>query len=166
MEFEEAVRSVLPCNGSFAWARAMARGRPFALPDQLFSAADEIWRGLPEEDWRQAFESHPRLGEDHAAAATVQSLAWSRGEQSAVADDDASRAALAAGNREYEKRFGQIFLLCATGKGAAEMLAILQRRLRNNEHVEMLEAAEQQRRITQLRLRKWLGLPAAGGRGV
>lgn len=163
MEFEEAVRNVLPCNGSHGWARAVTRGRPFALPEQMFAAADEAWRALPGADWQQAFASHPRLGESHAAAATVQSLAWSQGEQSALNDEEQSRAALAAGNRDYEDRFGHTFLLCATGKNAAEMLAILQRRLGNDPATELLEAAEQQRRITQLRLRKWLGLPSPAG---
>lgn len=163
---DEAVQGLLPCNGSLAWARALALRRPFSLPEQMFAAADEAWRALPPADWQQAFDSHPRLGESHAPAATAQSLAWSHGEQSAVTDEEASRAALAAGNREYEARFGRIFLLCATGKDATEMLAILQGRLQNDPQTEVLEAAEQQRRITQLRLRKWLGLPAASCEGV
>ena len=161
MAFEEAVEELLPCNGSAAWAQAVTRQRPFARPEPLFRVADAVWRGLPATDWQQAFASHPRLGESHAAA-TVQSLAWSHGEQSALTSEEQSRVALAAGNREYEARFGRVFLLCATGKNAAEMLAELQRRLPHDAETEAMEAAEQQRRITQLRLRKWLGLPAAG----
>lgn len=158
---DEAAQTVLPCNGSPAWARAMVSARPFADTKSLFAAADDAWRSLPLDDWQQAFDSHPRIGESHAKAAGAQSLAWSEGEQSAASPQEATRTALADGNRAYEARFGRIFLICATGKSAAEMLAILQRRLANDPDTELLEAAEQQRRITQLRLRKWLGLPAA-----
>lgn len=161
MGFEEAVRTVLPCNGSVAWAHAVTLRRPFAGPEALFAFADEVWRTLPQEHWQQAFASHPRLGETSASGATAQSLAWSRGEQGALSGEEvARRVALAAGNREYEARFGQVFLLCATGRTAAEILAALQQRLANDAASELLEAAEQQRRITQLRLRKWLGMPA------
>ncbi len=161
LPLDEAASAVLPCNGSPAWARAVARQRPFALPDTLFAAADEIWRALPPSDWQGAFDSHPRLGETHAEAATQSSLAWSAQEQSALSPEDVTRAALAEGNRAYEARFGRIFLVCATGKSTAEILAILHRRLANDPETELLEAADGQRRITQLRLRRWLGLPSA-----
>ncbi len=158
---DEAAQAILPCNGSLAWARAMGLQRPFTTAESFFIAADKAWRSLSLQDWQQAFNSHPRIGEAHAKAASAQSLAWSKGEQSAASSEDATRAALVEGNRAYEVRFGRIFLVCATGKSAAEMLAILQRRLANDSATEWLEAAEQQRRITQLRLRKWLGLPPA-----
>lgn len=155
------MRAILPCNGSLAWARALSLQRPFAEVKSLFPAADDAWRSLPLEDWQQAFHSHPRIGETHAKAAGAQSLAWSEGEQSAASPEEATRTALVEGNHVYEARFGRIFLVCATGKSAAEMLTILERRLRNDPDTELLEAAEQQRRITQLRLRKWLGQPPA-----
>ena len=157
-----AAETVLPCNGSRTWAHALAARRPFPAPEPLFAAADDIWRTLDLPDWLEAFDSHPRLGEAHAAAATAQSLHWSAGEQNALSAEAATRRALGEGNRLYETRFGRIFLLCATGKTAAEVLALLERRLGNDPQTELREAAEQQRRITQLRLRKWLGLPAAG----
>jgi 2-oxo-4-hydroxy-4-carboxy-5-ureidoimidazoline decarboxylase len=115
---------------------------------------------LPESDWQEAFDSHPRLGERRAKAATAQSLNWSAGEQSAANPDDAVREALAHGNREYEEKFGRIFLLCATGRSAPEMLMILRERMQNDAVTEVREAAEQQRLITRLRLRKWLQMPA------
>ncbi len=163
---EEAAEAVLPCNGSHTWAAALAARRPFGTAKALFVAADEVWRALPAAGWQAAFDSHPRIGEAKAHAATGRSLAWSAGEQvqaqaqCSVETDE--QAELAAGNRAYEARFGRIFLICATGKSAAEILAALQGRLRNDPHAELLEAAEQQRRITQLRLRKWLELPTTG----
>jgi 2-oxo-4-hydroxy-4-carboxy-5-ureidoimidazoline decarboxylase len=106
----------------------------------------------------EAFESHPRIGDrEKPAAATAQSAAWSAQEQSrAAASGDSLKQALANGNREYERKFGRIFIICATGKSAAEILEVLRRRLNNDEKVELHEAAEQQRQITQVRLRKWL----------
>ena len=156
MSAEDAAAAVLPCCGSEAWARGLAGRRPFASFEELSKASDEVWLALPERDWVQAFESHPRIGQAHAKAATAKSLAWSGGEQSAANPDDAARAALALGNAAYEAKFGRIFIVCATGKSAAEMLAILKGRMENDEATEMHEAAEQQRLITQIRLRKWL----------
>jgi 2-oxo-4-hydroxy-4-carboxy-5-ureidoimidazoline decarboxylase len=156
---DDAAEVILPCNGSPVWATLVAYNRPFDSPTALLTRSDEIWRSLPEEDWQEAFDSHPRLGEQKAKAA-AQSLNWSVQEQSAANPDNAVREALALGNREYEEKFGRIFLLCATGRTAAEMLAILRERMQNDAATELHEAAEQQRLITQLRLRKWLQMPA------
>ena len=166
MEGNAAVAAILPCNGSRRWAMGVGNARPFRTPEALFAISDEVWRGLPQKDWLEAFESHPRIGETHAARAGDRSLAWSAGEQSAANPDEAIKALLADGNRAYEARFGRVFLVCATGKSAAEMLAILQNRLGNESETELREAVEQQRRITQLRLRKWLRLPAASCEAV
>jgi 2-oxo-4-hydroxy-4-carboxy-5-ureidoimidazoline decarboxylase len=157
MNAEEAAAAALPCCGSSAWASRLAALRPFDSFEELSAASDRVWLALPEGDWQQAFDSHPRIGQAHAKAATEKSLKWSEGEQAAANPDDAVRAALALGNQAYEKRFGRIFIVCATGKSAAEMLAILEKRMENDPATEMREAAEQQRLITQLRLRKWLG---------
>ncbi len=159
MEQQAAADAVLPCNGSSTWATLMAYNRPFATADDLFRISDDAWRSLPEEDWQQAFDSHPRIGQTKAKAATAQSAAWSRGEQSEAQADDSTAAELAERNREYEAKFGRIFIVCATGKSAGEILVILQHRLDNDLATELQEAAEQQRLITQLRLRKWLQLP-------
>ena len=161
---EAAVAEILPCNGSQAWAQALCYARPFAGAELVLSLADDVWRRLPLRDWQEAFASHPRLGERHAEAATAQSLRWSEGEQSSLSvdeqRDEQAKAALLQANRVYEAKFGRIFLVCASGKGAAEILALLELRLHNDPGTELLEAVEQQRRIMQLRLRKWLGLPA------
>jgi 2-oxo-4-hydroxy-4-carboxy-5-ureidoimidazoline decarboxylase len=158
LEQETATQVILPCNGSLAWALGVVNRCPFDTPEELFAASDKVWLALPEKDWQQAFDSHPRIGERKAKAATVQSLKWSAGEQSAANPDTATQEALAVANREYEQKFGRIFIVCATGKSAAEMLSILQARLANDPATELKEAAEQQRQITQIRLRKWLGI--------
>jgi len=153
----EAATAILPCNGSRAWAEQIVALRPFATPFDLTCSADIIWRALPGQAWQQAFDSHPRIGEHKAKLATEQSLQWSAGEQATANPNDAVKAALVAANQAYEQKFGRIFIVCATGKSAAEMLAILNQRMANDPATELREAAEQQRQITQIRLRKWLG---------
>jgi len=155
---EEAAAEILPCCGSQAWARAMALRRP--IPDEaaLLAACDQVWQALPESDWLEALDSHPRIGESKAPpSGNTKSAAWSGEEQRKVgsAGEDV-KAALAEGNRAYEQRFNRIFIVCATGKSAPEILQILRRRLQNNKITELHEAAEQQRQIAQLRLKKWL----------
>jgi 2-oxo-4-hydroxy-4-carboxy-5-ureidoimidazoline decarboxylase len=156
---EAAAATILPCNGSQAWATQLAALRPFATPFDLTCTADIVWRALPVDAQQQAFDSHPRIGESHAKSATDESLALSATEQSAAQLTTDTAAQLAAANRVYEKKFGRIFIVCATGKSAEEILLILQHRLANDPAAERREAAEQQRQITQLRLRKWLAEP-------
>ena len=150
-----AVNEILPCCGSSAWAAAMVARRPLPEQSTLLAASDEIWSSLAEADWLEAFRSHPRIGESRPGES--QSVAWSTQEQRGVVDaDDGARVALADGNRAYERRFNRIFIVCATGKSTSEILAILRRRMTNDALTELQEAAEQQRQITQIRLRKWL----------
>jgi len=156
MSVEAAAQAALPCCGSEAWAKNLAAERPFASLEEMSAASDAVWWALPERDWQQAFDSHPRIGHADAKAATAKSLKWSESEQAAANPDDAARAALALANDAYEKRFGRIFIVCAMGKSAAEMLGILKKRMDSDAATELREAAEQQRLITQLRLRKWL----------
>jgi 2-oxo-4-hydroxy-4-carboxy-5-ureidoimidazoline decarboxylase len=159
LDAESAAGEILHCCGSHAWAQTLAAKRPFSSSQELFDASDAVWAELAEDDWREAFDSHPRIGQQHAHSATAQSLSWSSTEQSAaMSQDDAAKLALAEGNRQYEERFGRIFIVCASGKNSSEILDILQSRMQNSVAEEMLEAAEQQRQITQLRLRKWLGV--------
>ncbi len=153
----DAARMILPCCGSASWARELAARRPFAEEEALFSASDAVWRGLPEAAWREAFDSHPRIGHSHAQkAATVESLRWSAKEQAQATSDEAAKQALAEANRRYEAKFGRIFIVCASGRTAAEILSMLELRMHNDPVTELREAAEQQRQITQLRLRRWL----------
>ena len=158
MESAAAAAAILPCCGSKRWASMLAAHRP--IPDEvtLLQHADEAWWQLDEADWQEAFATHPRIGERKAPKeALSQSAAWSAAEQrSVLQEDSAVLAALAEGNRRYEDRFGRIYIVCASGRTAREMLEILQNRLANNETTELRESAEQQRQITALRLKKWL----------
>lgn len=158
LSVEEAAQEILPCCGSTSWARAVAGRRPLDDATSLIAASDETWWDLGPSDWMEAFSKHPRIGERNAqSAASAQSAAWSAQEQRNVADARESvQLALTEGNRGYERRFGRVFIVCATGKSAVEILEILQRRLRNDDFTELRESAEEQRKITNIRLRKWL----------
>ena len=136
----------------------MSDARPFKDADALLHKADSVWWSLSEEDWLEAFRAHPKIGEQRAATAqSEQARSWSAQEQSAIQDAATeTKKALAARNREYEERFGFIFIVCATGKTSSEMLTILQERLPNDPAIELRVAAEEQRKITRLRLEKLL----------
>ena len=156
---ERAAEALRACCGASNWVAGMLGRRPFHARQALLEAADDVWAELESNDWLEAFTHHPRIGEQHAALATVarEARTWSAAEQSgaaAAAEDVAT--ALAEGNRAYEARFGFIFLICATGLSADTMLATLQRRLRNDAESELRVAAEEQRKITRLRLEKLL----------
>lgn len=158
LDAESAAREVVPCCGSSAWAAQLAAKRPIADEPSLLETSNTIWFSLPEEAWQQAFDSHPRIGQKHAQTqATEESLRWSAQEQhAAVSEDAAPKLALEQANHRYEQRFGRIFIVCATGKTAREILSILEQRMTNDPSTELREAAEQQRQITELRLRRWL----------
>ena len=131
--------------------------RPIATIAALSEQADRIWSTMQEADWLEAFACHPRIGERKVAHAAGQSTAWSKQEQSRTSTATANvLAELAEENHIYEERFGFTYIVCATGKSAEEMLAILNRRLASTREVELIEAAEQQRQIMQIRLGKWL----------
>jgi 2-oxo-4-hydroxy-4-carboxy-5-ureidoimidazoline decarboxylase len=152
-----ALEAMLACCGSRRWAKAMVALRPIAGVEELSAAADRVWRTMEEPDRMEAFACHPRIGERKIWNATPKSAAWSAQEQSSTAQAaDRVLAELAAGNALYEERYGFTYIVCATGKSTAEMLAILNRRLASNREMELREAAEQQRQITQIRLGKWL----------
>jgi OHCU decarboxylase len=131
--------------------------RPFVDEHSLFRSADLVWAEMGEVDWIEAFAAHPRIGDRQAPHGSTQSTAWSREEQSttALADSEVTNR-LAAFNRRYEESYGFTYIVCATGKTAEEMLDILERRLSSDRDSELREAAEQQRQIMQIRLRKWL----------
>jgi 2-oxo-4-hydroxy-4-carboxy-5-ureidoimidazoline decarboxylase len=141
------------CCGSRRWAHLVAAERPFigdAGMDVLEAAAERIWWSLSAADWLEAFASHPRLGEGGDSP-------WSAQEQAASADaSEDVQNRLAQGNRLYESRFGYTFLVCATGKSARQLLAILEGRLQNSPDAELQVAASEQRKITHLRLSKLL----------
>jgi len=154
---EEAAGEILACCGSTAWARAVAARRPVTDEAVLVALSDQAWWSLGPSDWMEAFSRHPRIGERKAPQlASAQSATWSAQEQQAVAAaGDAVQLALAEGNREYERRFHRVFIVCATGKSAPEILEILRRRMQNDDATELRAAAEEQRKITNIRLKKW-----------
>ncbi len=153
----DAAEAILPCCGSCAWAQALSSVRPIADEAALLARSDAAWLSLGRADWQQAFESHPRLGETHAKAATAASLSWSSEEQSKAAPASLLvEAALCEANARYEQKFGHIFLFCASGRTAPEIFAALERRMRNDAETEWREAGKQQRQITRLRLQRWL----------
>ena len=154
----QAETEILPCCGSTAWAHGVAERRPFADEASLLAASDETWRNLARADWMEAFHSHPRIGESKPLkGASAESSAWSAQEQQDVASaGDAVKVELVEANREYERRFNHIFIVCAAGHSAPDILQILRKRLGNDPESELGEAAEQQRLITHIRLKKWL----------
>ena len=158
LDAADAAREALLCCGSSAWAAAVAASRPIVDEASLIETSSSVWLALPEEDWQQAFDSHPRIGQKHAQThATEESLRWSAQEQrTAFSENDTTKLALEKANRRYEQKFGRIFIVCATGKTSTEMLAVLEARMKNDAATELREAAEQQRQITQLRLHRWL----------
>jgi 2-oxo-4-hydroxy-4-carboxy-5-ureidoimidazoline decarboxylase len=155
---DEAAKEILPSCGSRAWANGMAASRPVEDVATLLASSDRIWRDLSAADWLDAFQSHPRIGETRGPLeSSARSQDWSAQEQRhATESTDSVKQALADGNREYERRFHRIFIICATGKSADEILVNLRHRLNDDDATELREAAEQQRQITQIRLRKWL----------
>jgi OHCU decarboxylase len=156
----EAEAEFLKCCGSTLWAQRMEEARPFHDLEELKLTADSIWWSLDKEDWLEAFSHHPKIGERKSEREqAAQARGWSRQEQAGADSAGAAiREKLAAYNREYEEKFGYIYIVCATGKSAEEMLMICTDRLQNEAEEEIRNAAEEQRRITHLRLEKLLEL--------
>lgn len=155
---EEARKELLKCCGAARWAGAVEQSRPYPDLEELLARANEIWWSLTESDWLEAFRSHPKIGEKKTAQpVAAQSQQWSAQEQRGVqgATPDAIDK-LARLNREYEEKFGFIFIVCATGKSSGEILALLEERLQNEPAAELPIAAAEQAQITELRLRKLL----------
>ncbi len=150
---QEAYAAFLRCCGARRWAEQMTARRPYRDEDYLLDAARAVWHALEVADWREAFAAHPQIG----AQAPRESVtaAWSAGEQAGVTGSpEATRAALADGNQRYLAKFGYIFIVCATGRSADEMLALLRQRLTNEPAVELEIAAAEQEKILLLRLHK------------
>jgi 2-oxo-4-hydroxy-4-carboxy-5-ureidoimidazoline decarboxylase len=158
---EQLIEELTKCCGSSAWVNKML---PFFPADdlvELLEDAEEQWYLCNEEDWKEAFTHHPKIGDmeslkkKFASTADPTAIGWASGEQSGVnSASQQTLEALAKANREYEKRFGYIFIVNATGKSAEEMLGMLQMRLLNTPEVELEIAADEQNMITKLRLEK------------
>jgi 2-oxo-4-hydroxy-4-carboxy-5-ureidoimidazoline decarboxylase len=155
IEFREAMAR---CCGANHWVSGMLHRRPFADKAAVIAGAGAAWAETGEKDRLEAFAHHPRIGgKDALRAKFAATKAWAQGEQAAVAAaDEATLDALAKGNADYEARFGFIFIVCATGKSAAEMLTLLNDRLPNDRASELRIAAGEQAKITTIRLEKLL----------
>jgi 2-oxo-4-hydroxy-4-carboxy-5-ureidoimidazoline decarboxylase len=153
------VEALQKCCGATAWVESMLSIFPVTNAETLITKATAMWHGLSEADWREAFTHHPKIGGNVQALRDkfASSSTWAEGEQAAVKQaSQATLEALAAGNTEYEQKFGYIFIVCATGKTADEMLALLQVRLPNKPEDELLIAMGEQDKITRIRLEKLL----------
>jgi 2-oxo-4-hydroxy-4-carboxy-5-ureidoimidazoline decarboxylase len=150
---DEAAAQLLTVCHSTRWVEAVAAGRPYPDLAALQEVADGVWRGLDSDDWREALDGHPRIGESGGT-----SPASSKQEQAGLASaGDAVKAAIARNNLVYEERFGHVYLISAAGRGPEEILADLESRLDNDSVTELRVAADQHARITRLRLEKMFG---------
>lgn len=152
--FEELFK----CCGSTKWAKTLCAEKPFAGIDDLMEKSDRIWSECSEKDGLEAFTHHPKIGDlkslEKKFAATKE---WAGGEQAGVnSAGNETLIALADGNEAYEKKFGYIFIVCATGKTADEMLNLLSKRLTNEPSTELKTAMHEQNKITYLRMKKLL----------
>jgi 2-oxo-4-hydroxy-4-carboxy-5-ureidoimidazoline decarboxylase len=155
-EAPEDAREILREScGSELWVQRMMARRPFGTRDALLAAAREEWFALSETEWQQAFGDHPRIGDRAALRDRFGAAPDLPGKEQAGVKGASEEIldALARGNREYLDRFGYIFIVCATGLSAEEMLDRLHARLGNDPWTEIRVAAEEHARITELRLR-------------
>jgi 2-oxo-4-hydroxy-4-carboxy-5-ureidoimidazoline decarboxylase len=146
---DEARRMLGACCGAARWVDAMLAARPFSSMEAMHEAARACWRAVDRAGVLEAMSHHPRIGDLASASATD-----AREQAGAATAEAAIKAALVEGNRAYEARYGHIYLVCATGKSGAELLAILQSRLQNDPDTELRVAATEQEKITALRLDK------------
>lgn len=145
------------CCGAHRWVEGMLKRRPFASDEAVHDAADAVWAQAQRDDILEALSHHPEIGADIEAlrAKFASTAGWSVGEQAGVgAASEGTLRALRDGNLRYRERFGHIFVVCATGKSASEMLALLEARIDNEPAVELAIAAAEQGKITHLRLEK------------
>ena len=148
----DAVATLLGCCAAPGWAEQVAGGRPYRTADELVAAADAAWNDRGPGDLEAALAGHPRIGERGMGAS-----AWSRQEQSGVGTDPWALGALHEANAAYERRFGHVFLICATGRGLEEILAEVRRRMGNEPATEREVTAGEIRKINAFRLRKLVG---------
>lgn len=151
---EEARTLMVSCCGASRWVRGMLAGRPYGGLAELLARADREWRDTGPDDWDEAFSHHPRIGETRTEVPVGEAARrWSAAEQQDLAGaDDGARRALALANREYEERFGRIYIVSASGRGPEELLQDLRGRMSNSPERELAIAAAEQGRITRQRL--------------
>lgn len=156
MNETELKENLLKCCGSVNWVNAMAKDFSLESRDKIFVNAEKIWYDLDEKDWLEAFTHHPKIGDLASLEKKFGSTKdFTTKEQSSV--NHASMETikeLAEYNDKYEKKFGFIFIICATGKTADEMLALIKERINNDYQTELKIAMGEQNKITKLRLEK------------
>lgn len=153
LDHDAAVEQLIGCCHCKAWAEAVAALRPMASVDELIACADNVWRGLDEKQVLEALSGHARIG-DIALLRSRYAGKATREQGQVLNADDSVLQELYDLNVEYEQRHGFIFIVCATGKSAEEMLALLKARINNTREIELLNAALQQAEITRLRLQQ------------
>ena len=154
---EQARIELLKCCGSSKWVNNIIAVRPFSSKDQLYALAEKIWLELGKDEYLEAFAAHTKICESKAPVKAKNTENWTRKEQAGMLNAaDPLKLELEKLNRKYEKKFGYIFIICATGKSAGEMLDLLQQRLGNIPLIELRIAASEQNKITNLRLKKML----------
>lgn len=151
-----AEQALSKCCAAPDWVAQMLARRPFVSEEAVASAATEVWWSLDRDQWLAAFAAHPKIGDPASLRAKYANTSqWANNEQAGVtAAAEQTLTQLADYNQRYEKRFGFIFIVCATGKSAAEMLSLLQSRINNDPETELKIAAAEQLKITLLRLNK------------
>jgi 2-oxo-4-hydroxy-4-carboxy-5-ureidoimidazoline decarboxylase len=161
LSLQEAFRRFFHCLGVESWARGMAHSRPFASEAAMLGRAETLWSEFDDAAWLEAFAHHPKIGDlaslRRRFAATATFTTREQAGVAAAAPELLER--LAAANAAYEARFGFIFIVCATGKTAAEMLGLLEERLEHERGAELTIAAREQQKISRLRLAKLLEEP-------
>src|SRR5688572_4299154 len=155
---QELMDALMKCCGSHAWVSKMLPFFPADDMVELLEDAEEQWFLCSEVDWKEAFAQHPRIGDIESMQKKFNSSAhWEAEEQSGIKNASSQMLEeLAEANKRYEEKFGYIFIVCASGMTAEEMMAMLQTRLQNSAEVEIEVAADEQNKITKLRIEKLL----------
>ncbi|NQZ87917.1 MAG: 2-oxo-4-hydroxy-4-carboxy-5-ureidoimidazoline decarboxylase [Saccharospirillaceae bacterium] len=158
---EAAHLAFIQCCTANTWVERMVNAMPFSSVETLVSQADINWQGLTQADYLQAFEGHPKIGDVSSLREKYRSTEKiAAGEQSGVnTATEATLSQLKQMNDDYQERFGFIFIVCATGKTASQMLEILVKRFVNDRSEEIINAAEEQRKILQIRIEKMIATP-------
>lgn len=167
LSIEKKKELLMQCCGSSAWVNKMLTVFPVEDLVELLEAAEEKWYECNAEDWQEAFAHHPKIGDINFLSSELilekekfaNSAEWAATEQSGINNaDENTLQQLKKANKEYQHKFGFIFIICASGKSANEMLHILKSRLKNIKEQEIKIAAEEQNRITKIRLEKLFGI--------
>ena len=157
LDKEVAIRELIKCCGSFKWASLMLENFPFVSEKDLYKKASQVWKKhCKKKDWLEAIGHHPKIGDFKKMEKKLKETKnWAADEQGGIEKaNEKIIKALAQGNNDYEEKFHFIFIVCATGKSAEEMLRLLNYRLQNNYEDELIIAMNEQNKITQIRLQK------------